>query len=166
MRNAGRSSCSDRDGAGVTLDSIGGAGGAWLVAALALGVAELFIPGVFAIFLAIAAAIVGVAVLVMPGLPIAAQIAAFAVWSVVTVLVGKRWYVDFPIESSDPRLNDRAARMIGEVVVVEVAIGPDGGRVRVGDGSWPARGAAAAVGERVRIAEIRDGVVMVGPVDG
>ncbi len=150
----------------MTLGSIGGAGGAWLVAALALGIAELLIPGVFAIFLAIAAAIVGVATLVMPGLPVEAQIAAFAVWSVVTVLVGRRWYVDFPVESSDPRLNDRVARMIGETVLVEVAIGPEGGRVRVGDGSWPARGVAAVAGERLRIAAIRDGVVIVEPIDG
>lgn len=149
----------------MTLDSIGGAGGAWLVAALALGIAELLIPGVFAIFLAIAAGIVGLATLVMPGLPIEAQIAAFAVWSVITVLVGKRWYVDFPVESSDPGLNDRAARLIGATVVVEVPIGANDGRVRVGDGSWPARGATAAAGERLRIAAIRDGVVIVEPID-
>ncbi len=151
------------------IDAIGGAGAAWLIAAAALGVAELLIPGVFAIFLAIAAAIVGVAVYVVPGLPIEAQFAAFAVWSVVTVLIGKRWYVDYPVESSDPQLNDRAARMIGETVVVEAAIDANGGRVRIGDGSWPARGPArgpaAAVGERVRIVEVRGGLVIVEPVD-
>ena len=149
----------------MTLDAIGGAGAAWLIAALALGVAELVIPGVFAIFLAIAAAVVGVAVLVVPDLPVEAQIAGFAGWSIVTVLIGRRWYVDFPVTSSDPQLNDRAARLIGETVVVEVAIDANGGRVRIGDGSWPARGAAAAVGERVRIAEVRGGLVMVEPVD-
>ena len=41
----------------MTLDGVGGAAGAWLIAALVLGIAELAIPGVFAIFLAIAAAI-------------------------------------------------------------------------------------------------------------
>lgn len=145
----------------MTLDTIGGAGGAWLIAALALGVAELLIPGVFAVFLAIAAAVVGVAVLVVPGLPVAAQIAAFAIWSVVTVLIGKRWYTDFPVESSDPQLNDRISRLIGTTVIVQVPIGPQGGRVTVGDGSWPARGVAAAAGATVRIAAIRDGVAIV-----
>ncbi|RZL53634.1 MAG: NfeD family protein [Sphingomonas sp.] len=136
----------------MTLDTIGGAAGAWLIAALLLGIAELVIPGVFAVFIAIAAAVVGVAVLVLPGLPVAAQIAAFALWSIVTVLIGKRWYVDFPVPSSDPQLNDRVARLIGTTAVVQVAIGPDGGRVRVGDGSWPARGVVAEAGARVRIA--------------
>ena len=149
----------------MTLDAIGGAGAAWLIAALALGVAELLIPGVFAIFLAIAAAVVGIALLVVPGLPVEAQIGAFAAWSVVTVLIGKRWYVDFPVASSDPELNDRAARLIGETVVVDVAIGADGGRVQIGDGSWPARGTAAAVGDRVRIVEVRGGLVVVAPID-
>ncbi|MCU6452644.1 NfeD family protein [Sphingomonas sp. A2-49] len=148
----------------MTLDAIGGAGAAWLIAALALGVAELAIPGVFAIFLAIAAAVVGIATLVVP-VPVEAQIGAFAVWSVVTVLVGKRWYRDFPVASSDPQLNDRSARMVGETVVVEVGIDADGGRVRIGDGSWPARGPIAAAGTRVRIVEVRGGLVIVEPVD-
>ena len=149
----------------MTLDGIGGAGAVWLIAALALGVAELLIPGVFAIFLALAAAVVGIAVLVVPDLPVEAQLAAFAVWSVVTVLIGKRWYTDFPVTSSDPQLNDRAARMIGETVVVEQPIHADGGRVRIGDGSWPARGPDAATGTRVRIAAVRGGLVIVEPID-
>jgi membrane protein implicated in regulation of membrane protease activity len=150
----------------VTLDTIGGAGGAWLIAALLLGIAELVIPGVFAVFLAIAAAVVGVAVLVLPGLPVAAQIVAFALWSIVTVLIGKRWYVDFPVPSSDPQLNDRVARLIGTTAVVQVAIGPEGGRVVVGDGSWPARGVVAEAGARVRIVAIRDGIAIVEPAGG
>jgi hypothetical protein len=147
----------------VTLDTIGGAAGAWLIAALVLGIAELVIPGVFAVFVAIAAAVVGVAVLVLPGLPVAAQIVAFALWSIVTVLIGKRWYVDFPVPSSDPQLNDRVARLIGTTAVVQVAIGPEGGRVTVGDGSWPARGVVAEAGARVRIVAIRDGIAIVEP---
>jgi len=150
----------------VTLDTIGGAGGAWLIAALLLGIAELVIPGVFAVFLAIAAAVVGVAVLVLPGLPVTAQIVAFALWSIVTVLIGKRWYVDFPVPSSDPQLNDRVARLIGTTAVVQVAIGPEGGRVVVGDGSWPARGVVAEAGARVRIVAIRDGIAIVEPAGG
>ena len=150
----------------MTLNSIGGAAGAWLIAALLLGIAELVIPGVFAVFLAIAAAVVGVALLVLPGMPLAAQIVAFALWSIVTVLVGKRWYVDYPVASSDPQLNDRVGRLIGTVVVVQVPIGPEGGRVTIGDGSWPARGVVADVGTRVRIVAIRDGIAIVEPAGG
>ncbi|MBC3943261.1 NfeD family protein [Sphingomonas albertensis] len=143
------------------LDGIGGAAGAWLIAALVLGIAELAVPGVFLVFLAIAAAVTGVAVFALPDLPVAAQLAAFAVWSAVTVLIGKRWYRDYPVEGGDPMLNDRSARLVGHVVVVETAIVGGRGRVLVGDGSWPARGKDAGVGARVRVAAVVDGEVVV-----
>ena len=140
------------------------AAGAWLIAALVLGIAELAVPGVFLVFLAIAAAVTGAAVFVLPDLPVAAQLGAFAVWSAVTVLIGKRWYRDYPVEGGDPMLNDRSARLIGQLVVVETALVGGHGRVLVGDGSWPARGADAAVGTQVRITAVVDGAVVVAPV--
>lgn len=145
----------------MNLDSIGGAAGAWLIAALALGIAELAAPGVFLVFLAIAAAMTGLGVLVLAELPVAAQLASFAAWSAVTVMIGKRWYRDYPVAAADPLLNDRAARMIGQVARVEVAIVSGSGRVRIGDGSWPARGPDLAVGTDVRVVTVADGVAVV-----
>ncbi len=141
-----------------------GAAGAWLIAALVLGIAELAAPGIFFVFLAIAAAVTGVALLALPELPIAVQLASFAVWSTVTVLIGRRWYRDYPVAGADPMLNDRSARMVGQIVIVETAIVDGRGRVLVGDGSWPARGDDAAAGTRVRITRVADGVADVTPV--
>ncbi len=141
-----------------------GAAGAWLIAALVLGIAELAAPGIFFVFLAIAAAVTGVALLALPELPIAVQLASFAVWSTVTVLIGRRWYRDYPVAGADPMLNDRSARMVGQIVIVETAIVDGRGRVLVGDGSWPARGDDAAAGSRVRITRVADGVADVTPV--
>lgn len=149
----------------MSLDGVGGPAGAWLAAALLLALAELLIPGVFAIFLGIAAGITGLALLALPTLPVAVQMASFAVWSVVIVLIGRRWYSDYPVATSDPALNDRSARLVGTVVIVEAAIRKDGGRVRIGDGSWPARGAAASAGERVKVTAVRDGVAIVEAMD-
>jgi len=148
----------------VTLDGVGGAAGAWLIAALVLGIAELAIPGVFAIFLAIAAGITGIAMLALPDLTPAIQLTSFAVWSGVTVLIGKRWYRDYPLDTTDALLNNRAARLVGQVVTVETAIDHGAGRVTIGDGSWPARGPNAEIGASVRIIAIADGTVMVEPV--
>jgi membrane protein implicated in regulation of membrane protease activity len=133
---------------------------AWLIAALVLGIAELAVPGVFLVFLAIAAAFTGVMALAFPDLPVAVQLVA---WSVVAVTIGKRWYRDYPVEGGDPLLNDRAARLIGQIVIVETALVGGQGRVLVGDGSWPARGPDAAVGTRVRIVAVMDGAVAVEP---
>lgn len=141
-----------------------GAAGAWLIAALVLGIAELAAPGIFFVFLAIAAGVTGIALLALPELPIAVQLASFAVWSTVTVLIGRRWYRDYPVAGADPMLNDRSARMVGQIVIVETAIVEGRGRVLVGDGSWPARGDDASAGTRVRIVRVADGVADVTPV--
>src|SRR3546814_12268703 len=84
---------------------VGEAGRLWLILAVGLGIAELLAPGVFPIFLAIAAAITGVATLVLADLFPAAELASFVVWTAVEILIGKRRYRDYPVESSDPWLN-------------------------------------------------------------
>jgi membrane protein implicated in regulation of membrane protease activity len=145
-------------------DRAGQAGWLWLILAGLLAIAELLVPGVFLIFLAVAAAITGAASLVLTDLSLAAQLVSFGVWTAVAVLIGKRWYRDYPIESDDPLLNDRAARLVGQVVEVTDAIHDGHGRVRVADGAWPARGADAPVGARVRITGIEDGALVTEPV--
>lgn len=123
----------------------------WLAAAGLLGGLELLIPGVFLLFFAIAAAIIGGFLLLFPEMPVAVQLLAFAVWAAVAVGIGRRWYHDYPVATADPLLNDRAARLLGETVVVSAAIEGGVGRVRVGDGEWLARGLDAPVGAKVRV---------------
>lgn len=123
----------------------------WLLLAAALGAAELAVPGVFLVFVAMAAAITGGLALLFPALTLPAELAVFGAWSVVTVLIGRRWYAEYPVDSDDPLLNDRAARLIGQRVIVVDAIAGGTGRVRVGDSDWIARGPDAPVGSGVRI---------------
>lgn len=73
----------------MTLDLIGGAAGAWLIAALALAIAELLVPGVFLIFLAIAAGIVAAMTVAIGDLPVPLQFLGFAIWSAVVVAIGR-----------------------------------------------------------------------------
>ena len=51
--------------------------------------------------------------------------------------------------------------MIGHVVIVSDAITGGNGRVRVGDGTWPASGHDAPVGTAVRIVGVADGTLLV-----
>jgi membrane protein implicated in regulation of membrane protease activity len=135
--------------------------GYWLIATVAFGLAELVAPGIFFIFLAIAAAIVAVMALALPDLSLLAQLVAFGLWSVATVAIGRRWYRDYAIESDDPLLNDRANRLIGQRVIVSDAITAGHGRVRVGDGEWPATGPDAQAGTAMRIVAVTGGIVEV-----
>ena len=150
----------------MTLDMIASSPVAWwLAAAVLLGIGEVVVPGVFLIFLAIAAAITGIAAVALPDLPLAAQLISFAIWSGVTVAIGKRWYRDYPVETADPLLNDRVSRLIGQTVTVIEPIRDGEGRVRVGDGAWPAQGADADPGTHVRIIGVTAGTLLVEPIE-
>ena len=122
----------------------------WLIVAAVLGIAELVVPGVFLIWLAAAAAATGLVTLVT-GVALPFQLALFALFSIASVYAGRRWYSSFPVPTSDPLLNDRAARLIGRSVTVVSAIRGGEGRVKVGDGVWSCRGEDCDEGARVRV---------------
>lgn len=124
----------------------------WMVLAVALAVGEIVVPGVFLIWIAIAAAITGTIVFLMP-LALPAQVILFAILCLISAYLGHRWYRDNPVASSDPLLNDRAARLIGRNVTVVDAIVNGEGRVRVDDGTWTALGPDAPIGAQLTVVE-------------
>ena len=132
----------------------------WLLAGLLLGAAEIIIPGFFLIWFAIAAVITGMLAFVLPD-AVALQIGVFAVVAVAMVYFGRRWFAANPIVSSDPLLNDRSARLVGEIVTVVEAIEHGSGRVKVGDSVWSAKGADAMIGSKVKITGANGSVLMV-----
>lgn len=136
----------------------------WLIVAAALGIAELIVPGVFLIWVAAAAAGTGLLTL-MFGVGLAFQFALFALLSIGSVYAGRRWYAAHPVETSDPLLNNRAARLIGRTVTVASAIEHGEGRVKVGDSVWNCRGPDCAEGTRVRIAGAQGTCLVVEPLE-
>ena len=87
-----------------------------------------------------------------------------ALYALLAVLVGRRFYGNRTTDSADPLLNDRAGRLVGKVVAVVVDVDDNNGRVRVGDSEWNARGGPAAAGERVRITGVDGNCLNVEPV--
>lgn len=136
----------------------------WLAAGLALGIAELLVPGVFLVFLAIAAGMTALTAWAIPDLPVGLQLAEFAVWSVACVMIGRRWYRDFPVESDAPVLNAPTLRLRGQIVTVTTPIIGGEGRARLGDGEWPVRGPDANIGTRLRVAHVDSGTLLVEPI--
>jgi membrane protein implicated in regulation of membrane protease activity len=129
------------------------AGWLWLIGGVVLLIAEVIAPGFFLIFVGAAALATGLFT-VLFGLGAAAQLALFALYALLAVMIGRRFYANRSAEIGDPMLNDRAARLIGKTVTVVAAVDENNGRVRVGDGEWSARGGPAAIGTRVRITGI------------
>lgn len=132
----------------------------WLIAAGVLGIAEMIVPGVFLIWIGAAALLTGVLTLLLP-IPVIAQFLIFAFASLVAVYAGKRYLRDNPIASDDPLLNDRLARLVGQVVTAVEPVDADSGRVKVGDSVWNARGGPAAIGDRLRVTGSAHGVLTV-----
>ena len=122
----------------------------WAIGGVLLLIAEIIAPGFFLVFVGAAAIATGVFTLLF-GFGLPAQLALFAIYSLIALMVGRRVYANASTESSDPLLNDRSARLIGRSVPVVEAVSEHGGRVRVGDSEWSARGGPAEPGERVRI---------------
>ena len=134
---------------GIELDP----GWLWLIGGVLLLILEVIAPGFFLVFLGAAAMATGLFTLLF-GLGTAPQLALFALYAVIAVLVGRRFYANRTADSTDPLLNDRAGRLIGKSVTVVATVDEHNGRVRVGDSEWSARGGPAQVGERVRITGI------------
>lgn len=131
---------------GVPLDP----GWLWLIGGVLLLIAEVLAPGFFLVFLGAAALATGLFT-VLFGLGTVPQLALFALYAVVAVMIGRRFYANANGPPGADLLNDPGRRLVGKVVTVVAAVDEHGGRVRLGDGEWSARGGPAEVGDRVRI---------------
>jgi len=136
---------------------------AWLIAGLVLAVAEMVVPGVFLIWFAAAALIVGLLTAALPiALPV--EVVLFAALSLASVLASRKFLSRHPIESADPLLNQRGARLIGQSVVVTQAFEHGSGRVRCGDTEWLAQGPDASAGARMTVTGSQGSVLIVEAV--
>jgi len=136
----------------------------WFIIGAVLAIVELFAPGVLAIWLAIAATLVGGLLLVVD-MPVAAQIALFAVLSVILVWASRQFLTRHPIESDHPTLNQRGVSYIGRVFVVEQEIRNGSGKIRVGDSLWLAEGEDAEAGARVKVTGVNGSALVVVKAD-
>ncbi len=132
----------------------------WLIGGVLLLILEVIAPGFFLVFIGAAAMATGLFAILF-GLGTAAQLALFALYSVIAVMVGRRFYSVRGPHSVDPLLNDRSARLVGRSVVAVTAVDEHGGRVRVGDSEWSARGGPAGAGDRVRITGVEGNCLIV-----
>ena len=135
----------------------------WLIGGVVLLMAEVIAPGFFLLFIGAAAIATGLLTLGL-GFAVPLQLAVFAVLAFLTVrIIGRRFYASRYDYTADPHLNDRVARLLGRVVVVVQPVDSHGGRVRVGDSEWSARGGPAAAGDRVRIVDVEGNCLKVEP---
>lgn len=134
----------------------------WVLGAALLALAELVMPGVFLVWIAAAALLTSL--FAFAGVSFTIQLVIFGVASVATVFIARNSQRRTQ-PSDDPLLNDRAARLLGQSVLVCESIDQGQGRVKVGDGEWPARGPDVPAGTLVRVTGIEGGHLLVRPID-
>ncbi|MEO5578808.1 MAG: NfeD family protein [Sphingomicrobium sp.] len=135
----------------------------WAIGGLVLLIAEIVAPGFFLVFLGVAAIATGLFTLLFD-LSLAPQLVLFVIYTALAVLIGKRWYAEPDHADQSIGLNNPSERMVGKSVTVVDPVDEHGGRVRVGDGEWSARGGPAAAGARVRVIAVDGNCLLVETV--
>ena len=123
----------------------------WLSLAGVLIVVEILAPGIFFLWLGIAAALVGAVSWVWPDIHWQVQVLLFAAASVLAVVLSRRFVRSHPIETDRPNLNRRGEEYVGRTFTLDQAIVDGIGRLKVGDTVWRAAGPELPAGTRVRV---------------
>lgn len=125
--------------------------GWWLLAMLLIA-AELIAPGYFLLWIGLASLLMGLVMLIVPGLPFLAQALLFAVLSISVCFV--YWKYIRPaaeLRDDQPLLNRKGDRMIGRRITVVDAIINGRGKATVGDSVWLIEGADCPIGTSVKV---------------
>jgi membrane protein implicated in regulation of membrane protease activity len=133
----------------------------WWVLAVVLLALEVAAPGTFFLWLAVAGGVVGLIVLVIPGIPWQLQVLLFAVGGVGAVVAWRAYARRHPQPSDDPTLNRRGAQYIGQAFHLTEPIVDGRGRMKVGDTMWPIAGPDLPAGTKVHVTGVEGTVLRV-----
>ena len=126
----------------------------WFIAGLVLVILEIFAPGAVFLWLGIAAGVVGAVVFFAPDLDWKFQFTLFAVLSVVSIVVSRRYLKRRPLETDHPNLNRRGAQYVGRDLILDAALSGGRGRLRVDDTTWRVEGPDLPAGAKVRVTAV------------
>jgi membrane protein implicated in regulation of membrane protease activity len=129
----------------------------WILAGLLL-ILELTAPAFFFLWLGIAAAAVGMILLVFPGIALETQLVLFSIASIVAVLAWRKYRESRPRKTDQPNLNRRGHQYIGRTFSLDEPIVNGVGKVTVDDSTWKVKGPDLPAGTHVRVTGV-DGTV-------
>ena len=133
----------------------------WIILGLVLIGIELIAPGIFFLWLGLAAIATG---LLDAALDLSWQ-AAFIVFALLAVaaVVAGRFVTRSKTQpqQAEPYLNQRGQALVGRVFTLETAIKDGEGRIRVDDSSWRVTGADRFAGAKVRVVRIEGATIVV-----
>ncbi len=131
----------------------------WLVLGVVLAVIEVFAPGAFFLWLGISAAIVGGVLWVVPGMSWELQLLFFAILSVASVILARRYLTAHPLETDLPNLNRRGQQYVGRIFTLIEPVVNGRGKIQVDDSTWKITCEDCEAGTKVVINGV-EGVVL------
>ncbi|KAA3527613.1 NfeD family protein [Agrobacterium tumefaciens] len=140
----------------------------WWIAGFILLAAELVAPGVFLIWIGIAALVIGALSLLFWDAAFwtwQLQLVLFAALSIAFALLGRKYFGKNREASDEPFLNQREASLVGRTATLQEPVVEGRGRIRLDDTWWSVNGEDMPAGTRVRIAAARGRTLTIEPLD-
>ena len=130
----------------------------WWILAGVLLILELTAPAFFFLWVGIAAAAVGLIMLVFPSIPLETQLVLFGIASIVAVLAWRKYRETRPLTTDQPNLNRRGHQYIGRIFSLSDPIINGVGKVTVDDSTWKVKGPDLPAGTHIKVLGV-EGVV-------
>ncbi|MGJ8571632.1 MAG: NfeD family protein [Hoeflea sp.] len=130
----------------------------WILGLVFLGL-EILIPGVFLLWIGLAAIVVGALSIPLWGSAFWAwqlQFLVFAVLAVALAVLGRR-LSGSNADSDQPMLNRRVEGLVGRTATLEEPLNNGKGRIRLDDTTWIVQGPDLPAGTNVRIIAAQSG---------
>lgn len=130
----------------------------WILGLVFLGL-EILIPGVFLLWIGLAAIVVGAVSIPLWGSAFwgwQLQFLVFAMLAVASAVLGRR-LSGSNAESDQPMLNRRVEGLVGRTATLEEPLSDGKGRIRLDDTTWIVQGPDLPAGTKVRIIAAQSG---------
>lgn len=141
----------------------------WFILGAALLAIEILAPGVYLLWLGIAAITTGLLSFLLENTGIwvwQTQVLAFLALSIICVLLGRRIFpTSGSADTDEPLLNQRERQLVGRTATLEEPIREGRGRIRLGDTLWRVTGPDLPAGAQVRVAKAQGGQLTVEAVE-
>lgn len=138
-------------------------GWTWWIVGFVLLALELVVPGVFLMWLGLAAILIGLSALFVDW-PWEAQVVGFVILSLVLAVIGRR--LTSSTQQGEALTTRGATRLRGRTAVLTAAIEQGYGQAKIDDTIWRVRGPDLPVGTPVRIDGVEGTILQVSEAPG